>query len=81
MANAGEPLFVDFIEEEGGGGVGTNGGNGGHWWEALVQDGKYYRGWQILLGGGRCEEQKKVGVGEWELQRRSSLLQRRSSSR
>ena len=78
MANAGEPLFGDFIEEEGGGGMRTNGGqlvggSGARW--------KILSGWKILLGGGRCEEQKKVGVGEWELQRRSSLLQRRSSSR
>ena len=48
MAKAVEPLFGDFIEEEGGGGMG---------------DGKYYQGWQILLGGGRCEEQKRWGLG------------------
>ena len=61
MANAGEPLFGDFIEEEGGGGMGTNGGQ--------LVGGSGAR-WKILLGVANTvgrwemeEEQKKVGVG------------------
>ena len=61
MANAGEPLFGDFIEEEGGGGMGTNGGQ--------LVGGSGAR-WKILLGVANIvgrwemeEEQKKVRVG------------------